>query len=81
MRRRDSNPERVEITTCHGCPFCADNGESILDDDWACTALDGPDGYRKLTKRVVMDGNDRWLPPPKFCPLRRADHLVTLRKP
>ena len=67
---------RVPVDACGLCPFCFDGAE--LDDGWRCTAVDLGHEFRRI-RRVHDAKRGEWLPPPKWCPLRKEDHLVTLR--
>ena len=74
--RESSTPtvaaEVVAVSLCGECPFAWDGTD--LEDVWRCTAVDRGFDFRPLGRR------DAWRdPPPRWCPLRRADRLVTLR--
>ena len=70
-----SAPKRVEVSTCGSCPFAWDGNE--LEDRWRCCAADRGHEFRALSRAVNYSPYAQ--PPPKWCPLRHADHLVTLR--
>lgn len=64
----------VSVSTCGDCPFAVSPEVEI--DDWACSVVDA-DGLRTLGGGPDFQP---WGPPPAWCPLRRVDHLVTLRR-
>jgi hypothetical protein len=68
-------PVSVPVKHCAECPFAWDGTD--LDDGWRCTAVDLGDRFRAI--RSVRGGRSAWIPPPGWCPLRKADRLVTLR--
>ena len=67
----------VAVEHCGHCPFAWDGTD--LGDCWRCTAVDLVDRFRAI--RHVQTPAGEWAPPPRWCPLRKADHLVTLRVP
>jgi hypothetical protein len=70
----------VLVDSCSVCPFAhATTEESIDDEPWSCTAAEIRDHYRELHRRDVWGPRGRRLPPPRWCPLRKADQLVRLK--
>ncbi len=69
----------IVVAHCASCPFVAateDRAES-----WLCDAAGSVDGEiepRELPEQRHLPGG--WPDPPDWCPLREADHLVTLRR-
>lgn len=65
----------VAISSCGDCPFAV--APEVEIDDWLCSAIEGAQGTR-----ILGGGPDfqPWGPPPSWCPLRRVDLLVTLRR-
>lgn len=63
------------IEGCSGCPF-ADSGVEPGDGWWCHIASDrdGPGGRLIPTKR-----NQPPIDSPRWCPLRKSDHLVALK--
>lgn len=72
-----SEAKRVEVANCGVCPFAWDGSE--VGDKWRCTATDR--GYDFKPIGMVHQMRKGWLPPPHWCPLRKRDHIVALRKP
>ena len=64
------DPVVIGVVTCAGCPLLDPNSSS-------CSV--GSE-YQTL-RHLSFDPMTSHRPPPDWCPLRRADHLVTLRKP
>lgn len=67
--------KRIEVDNCAGCPFAWDGTD--MDDEWRCTAADLGDQFKQI--RNIGRQFEHRVAPPGWCPLRRADHLVTLR--
>lgn len=74
-----SEPRRIEVKRCAGCPF---SENFAVDFEYRChaalaslTAIRGDAGERPalLSFGEMMDG-----PPPDWCPLRAAPVLVVL---
>ena len=61
----------IVVTSCRTCVFIEPDA---LYESWNCGAIDGCTRSRHL-------GEDAPESVPDWCPLRDADHLVTLRKP
>jgi hypothetical protein len=61
----DTRPERIDVPNCAGCPFY--RVMTLL-----CTLV--PTGAPESLVLVAPV-----TPPPDWCPLRKADRLVTLR--
>lgn len=62
---------KVEVTNCYDCPFLMEPSTADRYDDM-CTAVEG----HRAQKLVIGFLNNV---PPRWCPLRKHDHLVTLR--
>lgn len=69
--------KRVEVENCLFCPFMWDGRD--MGDCHRCTAMDLGDEFKELRSFRGEWQPGRVPPPPRWCPLRRADHLVTLR--
>jgi len=69
-----SGVKLVAVNVCGECPFAWDGTE--LEDVWRCTAVD-----RAYDFKPIPNGNCWQQPPPRWCPLRKADRLVKLRLP
>ena len=67
----------VTVPGCTVCPFAWDGTD--MDDEWRCIAVDLGDQFKQI--RNIGLQFERRAEPPRWCPLRKADHLVTLRKP
>lgn len=73
---RPMNSVTKEVSFCGECPFSYHDDE---DNEWSCTSDEvNEDGIRKIA-RVQPPGGNAWLPPPRWCPLRRSVHVVTLK--
>lgn len=66
----------VEVNYCSDCPWSVD--ASKPGEPWLCKATNDDNGlFRELPQQQETAGGP-WLPPPSWCPLRKADHLVHL---
>jgi len=74
--RKSLSMKRIEVENCIECPFMWDGRE--LEDVVRCIAKDLGDSFRELTAfRRWTPGHPA--PPPRWCPLRKQEHLVMLR--
>lgn len=64
-----SDVKRVEATGCHDCPYSDSEETRRHGTVWYCRAIHWPE----WTVADTTTGTPDW------CPLRKADHLVTLR--
>lgn len=67
--------KRVPVDNCTRCPFAWDGTD--LDNEWRCTAKDLGDQYKQIHN--IGRQFERRAESPRWCPLRKQDHLVTLR--
>lgn len=62
---------RIEVVDCFGCPFSTGRLPEH------CSAFELADGTEM--RRIPAMFARPSVRPPRWCPLRAADHLVTLR--
>lgn len=68
----------IAVKVCGECPFAWDGAE---DDGWRCEAVDLGDQLREIRASDTGRRGIWKARPPSWCPLRKADRLVTLRLP
>ncbi len=62
----------VVVENCAGCSFSYE-----CDGEWTCTATEEY-GFYKTIARVQKRPRGPWLPPPKWCPLRKEVVVVAI---
>ncbi len=79
MKARRMNIRIESVSHCGECPYSYQDEDA---DEWRCTSDENEDhdGYRRI-ERVQPKAGGRWLPPPKWCPLRTTVHVVTFKPP
>lgn len=73
----------VSVPNCANCPFSFDPdplGAAPSEEPWTCTAAEDDSGYREIHRLQKRPGGP-WLPPPKWCPLRKSAHVIQLETP
>jgi hypothetical protein len=73
MKKDTRTARLVVVENCSGCPFSYE-----CDDEWTCTATEDKHGLYKTITRVQKRPRGPWLPPPKWCPLRKEIVVVAI---
>lgn len=73
---RPMNAVTMGVSHCGECPFSYKDDD---DDEWLCTSDEvNDDGMRKIQRVQPLEGN-AWLPPPRWCPLRKTVHVIMFK--